>query len=99
MAKKPKYPDAPFKECAETADKIIKEIPQALVFQKFWCENCKQRVSMNNPNVFTHYGHCENCNHITNILENGCNYRVEIPNATTADMKTLLRLTGRTATH
>ena len=92
-----KYPDAPFTECALTVEQIVKQIPQAKVYQKYTCDMCNRRITMNNPNVFTYYGHCEHCNHITNILEKGCNYRVDIPNATADDMRKLFDLTGWTS--
>jgi len=44
------------------------------VFQKFTCEKCGQRLTMDIPNKFWKEGTCDQCGHLTNIEKNGCNY-------------------------
>jgi hypothetical protein len=44
------------------------------VYQKFTCENCGQRLTIHEPNVFYAAGTCDKCNHVTDIAKNGCNY-------------------------
>lgn len=43
-------------------------------YQKFTCERCGQRLTMDEPNTLYKTGSCDQCGHITNIAKNGCNY-------------------------
>lgn len=82
MAKKtnPEYNDYPLAEVCKTAEKLAKA--GALVYQKWTCERCGERVTANNPNIFTELGHHEEkgdgkpCGCVTNIKVKGCNYVV-----------------------
>lgn len=75
MAQRPlelTYHDFPFAEVVEEADKLIKA--GATVWQKFTCQQCQARQTMETPNVFHELGTCEVCGALTNIRERGCNY-------------------------
>jgi hypothetical protein len=75
-----KYKDYPFDECAAAADKIA--LAGGLVFQKWTCAGCGERVTANLPNHWTEKGHHEErengmfCGHVTDIRASGCNYMV-----------------------
>ena len=71
---KQKYNDHPLVECAKRADQLIRA--GATIYQKWTCNKCGDRVTANNPNVFTTLGYHEGCGCTTNILERGCNYMV-----------------------
>lgn len=43
-------------------------------FQKFTCEKCGSRQTMETPNVFYTSGSCEECGHVTDIKKKGCNF-------------------------
>lgn len=64
--------DHPFEEVAETANARIKE--GWTIFQKFTCQNCRRRITIGVPNAFFAIGHCEECGHDSDLMENGCNY-------------------------
>lgn len=65
-------PNHPF---YETVDAANKEIAKGhTVWQKFTCANCSSRQTMGTPDTFYKTGTCEECNHITNIEKDGCNF-------------------------
>ena len=64
----------PWDEVCATVDKLIKQ--GANCFQQFNCEHCGAKQTMEQPNVFTMLGGCEECGKITNIKKNGMNYMV-----------------------
>lgn len=66
--------DYPLKECSLAAALIISDGGD--VYQKFTCGKCGARNTMSDKNVFYKTGQCEDCGHITNIEEAGCNYLV-----------------------
>jgi hypothetical protein len=70
----PQYNDYPLTECARDADKIIAKGGE--VFQKFTCEKCGSRQTVDTPNVFYTSGRCEECQHVTDLTLKGCNYLV-----------------------
>lgn len=67
------YKDFPFEEIAVAMDKIARE-GQFMAFQKFTCQHCGQRLSMDVPNTLYETGTCDKCCKETNIRERGCNY-------------------------
>lgn len=73
----PKYNDYPIAECAKEADKII--AMGGKVYQKFTCEACGQRLTVDTPNVFYLTGSCDQCGHITDLTVKGCNYLIVAP--------------------
>jgi PHP family Zn ribbon phosphoesterase len=72
--------DHPFKTVCE-AVRLHAEKGR-LCYQKFSCSKCGQRLTMETPNVFHKTGSCDQCGHITDIEKQGCNYLLEIHNAT-----------------
>jgi hypothetical protein len=64
--------DHPFYEVAAAAKKWI-DAGQT-IHQKFTCENCGVRQTMEIPNVFYTSGKCEECGHVTDLKLRGCNY-------------------------
>lgn len=78
MAYQPK--DFPLDECAARAERILAKLPDAKVFQKWTCRQCKRRLCSDIPNQFSTSGRCEYCGHVTNIKKWGCNYLVMAKN-------------------
>jgi len=68
------YNDYPIDDCLQTAQPYIDS--GATVHQKFTCQHCKSRQTMETPNVFYRSGHCEKCNGITIITK--CNYMLKL---------------------
>ena len=68
---KPK--DFPFDDVVKKASEII-EAGRFLVMQKFSCEHCGQRLTMDVPNTFFAEGGCDKCGKLTDIRRRGCNY-------------------------
>ncbi|HEY7417410.1 MAG TPA: hypothetical protein VH593_19660 [Ktedonobacteraceae bacterium] len=71
MAKQ-KYQDFPLAECANMANKYI--AGGAKVYQKFTCEKCGARLTIDQPNTFYESADCDRCGAVTDIKKNGCNY-------------------------
>jgi hypothetical protein len=61
----------PFNECFEKANEKAKA--GAIIVQKWTCGGCGQRL-YGSPGSWTKLGHCDDCNHTTNLVETGCNY-------------------------
>lgn len=68
----PMYNDYPFDECAKQAFKWVKA--GRTIHQKFTCDWCNSRQTMETPNQFYTKGKCEECGHETDIQKRGCNY-------------------------
>jgi hypothetical protein len=64
--------DYPLEECQAAMVKLIAK--GATVYQKWTCGKCGARVTANNPNMLTMYGHHEDCGHVTDLVVRGCNY-------------------------
>jgi hypothetical protein len=54
----------------------ILQNPHAMVYQKFTCDNCGTRQTIETPNKLFTKGQCEECKHITDIQAKGCNYTI-----------------------
>lgn len=74
MTAEVRYNDYPLAECCATAEKLVAR--GALCFQKFTCEECGSRQTIDEPNKFYVSGRCEECSHVTDIAARGCNYVV-----------------------
>jgi predicted RNA-binding Zn-ribbon protein involved in translation (DUF1610 family) len=79
MSTEPELPEGmpdglnfPFDEAAVSASELI--AAGALIFQKFTCGSCGNRLTMGEPNKFYTQGSCDQCGHVTDIRETGCNY-------------------------
>lgn len=66
--------DYPFEDIAAAVDRLAAKGWQC--FQKFTCEKCSNRLTMDEPNVLYETGTCDVCGHVSNIKANGCNYLV-----------------------
>jgi len=67
-----KHPNFPFVEIAHACEEHVRL--GRTIYQKFTCEHCGARQTMGVPNALYTRGKCEECNGITDILHNGCNY-------------------------
>ncbi len=67
-----KSKDIPWPELLAKADHAIKK--GATLYQKFTCENCGSRQTMDTPNSFYMQGVCEECKHVTDLVKNGGGY-------------------------
>jgi hypothetical protein len=66
----------PFEECLRDADRLIKD--GANIYQQFNCAKCGVKQTMEVANTFFKLGKCEECGHVTNIEQDGCNYMVAL---------------------
>lgn len=64
--------DFPFENVVEKADEQVRL--GNFVFQKWTCSHCKSRQTMPKPNKFWLSGVCEECDSVTDIQKQGCNY-------------------------
>jgi hypothetical protein len=64
--------DHPIEECVKTADDIIKQGNE--IYQKFTCDKCESRQTIDVANTFFTHGKCEECGYVTDIEKKGCNY-------------------------
>jgi hypothetical protein len=64
--------DFPFDEVVEGAKRKI--AAGFTVYQKFSCANCGTRLGIDEPNRFYTTGTCPECEHVTDIRKQGCNY-------------------------
>jgi len=71
---KVRYNDHPLADCLKMVDEIRSKDPKANAYQKFTCEKCGSRQTIDEPNTFYTSGSCEECKHITDIAKRGCNY-------------------------
>ena len=68
----PVYKNYPVVEILKAWERLI---PQGWVlFQKFSCEKCMQRLEIDEPNKFYTVATCDKCGHFTDIAKTGCNY-------------------------
>jgi hypothetical protein len=70
------FRDYPFADCATKAEALAAAGHE--VFQKFTCDGCGSRLTIDEPNVFHETGACDKCNVITDIKRKGCNYMVHM---------------------
>ena len=66
------YNDYPLDEIGKTVDDVIAK--GGTCYQKFTCENCGSRQTIDVPNTFYTSGQCEECKHVTDIKKRGCNF-------------------------
>lgn len=64
--------DLPWKEGLDKADEAIAR--GATLYQKFTCEKCGARQTVEKPNTFYQEGQCGECQHITNLMQKGFGY-------------------------
>lgn len=66
------FKNHPLEICRKAAEEKMND--GWIVYQKFTCAKCGQRLTIGVPNVFYATGTCDKCNHITDIAKDGCNY-------------------------
>jgi hypothetical protein len=67
----------PLPECVERANKMVQE--GWWTYQKFTCAHCKAVNTIDYPNVFYKKGRCQDCNAVTDLMKDGCNYMAVAP--------------------
>lgn len=50
----------------------------ATIWQKFTCEHCGSRQTIEKPNAMYASGTCEECGRVTDISSRGCGFMMEI---------------------
>ena len=73
-----KYNDYPLDVCIASVKRILATSPGTVIYQKWTCAKCGDRVTGNTPNGMFELGHHEECGHVTNIRASGCNYSVHL---------------------
>lgn len=66
--------DFPFGDVVRQASEVMAQ--GHTIHQKWTCEHCGARQTMDVPNVMYEQGRCEECSRITNIRARGCNFLV-----------------------
>lgn len=66
----------PFYEVAKEAEEKMQE--GWTIYQQFNCAKCGRKQTIETPDVFHKLGTCEECQHTTNIEQDGCNYMATI---------------------
>lgn len=63
-------------ECDKTLAKFRDAIlaGRMTFWQKFTCEQCWERIQVEQPNTLFEIGHCQHCGHFTDLKKTGCNY-------------------------
>jgi hypothetical protein len=79
--------DHPFYEVAAAVEGLLAS--GAVIFQKFTCAGCGQRLTMDVPNVLYKTGACDRCDTITDIEAQGCNYLL-VAGPRAAELKRLI---------
>jgi hypothetical protein len=66
------------KECDARLAQYVNEIVEGRMrfWQKFTCDNCFERITVDEPNKLFITGHCQLCGHVTDLQKMGCNYSV-----------------------
>ena len=64
--------DKPFLQIVKECQNILNH--NCHFYQKFTCENCGSRQTIDDEDKLYTKGQCEECNHITNLQEKGCGY-------------------------
>jgi predicted RNA-binding Zn-ribbon protein involved in translation (DUF1610 family) len=75
--------DHPLEEVVKEAERVASQGGQ--VYQKFTCANCGARLTIGEVNKFYTEGSCDQCGHVTNLREAGCNMLVILGKGVTID--------------
>lgn len=65
--------DGEFYKIVAEAEALVAE-GNSTIFQKFTCEICLARQTMDRPNALYKTGKCDECGHISNLERNGCGF-------------------------
>jgi hypothetical protein len=66
--------DHPLSEIIKSVNEVIAK--GGVTFQKFTCQGCGNRLTIEEPNKFYTSGTCDNCGTLTDIEKHGCNFVV-----------------------
>jgi hypothetical protein len=66
--------DLPLDVIETQINELLAKNPHAQTYQKFTCEKCGRRQTMEAPNTLYISGQCEECKHVTDISKKGCGY-------------------------
>jgi hypothetical protein len=72
-----KYKDFPFEDVCNKVCELAQD-PSKLLYQKFTCAGCGQRLTMDVPNTMFETGTCDKCPTVTDIKKQGCNFLMHI---------------------
>jgi hypothetical protein len=64
----------PIEDCIANANRLIRAGCQ--VMQQFNCAACGAKQTIEEINIFHTQGRCEECQHVTDMVKDGCNYLV-----------------------
>lgn len=70
------FRDFPFGEVTTKAEALANAGHE--VHQKFTCDGCGSRLTIDEPNQFFETGTCDKCNVVTDIRRKGCNMLVHM---------------------
>ena len=66
--------DLSMEDIEKQVNELLANNPHVATYQKFTCEKCGSRQTMEEPNTFYLEGACEECKHVTDIRKKGCGY-------------------------
>jgi hypothetical protein len=69
--------DYPFEVVSEGANAVVER--GGMIYQKFTCNGCGNRLTMDVPNTFFKQGSCDQCGVVTDIEARGCNFLAVFP--------------------
>lgn len=73
------YKNFSLRQCDETLFRLMPTLPPgSAFFQKWTCGGCGARVMGETPNKLFAAGHCQECDHTTDLREAGCNYSIHM---------------------
>lgn len=72
------YRNFTIQECDATLAQYKEHIDAGRIafWQKFTCEKCWKRITVDTPNKLFVLGHCQECGHVSDLRKSGCNYLV-----------------------
>jgi hypothetical protein len=69
----------PFRETVDKAHELIRRSTGNVEIHQQWvCAGCGSKQTMEHPNTFFTQGICEECNRLTDIEQDGCNYAIVV---------------------
>jgi hypothetical protein len=68
--------DIPFADAVERAELAIRA--GFTIYQKFTCQHCRSRQTIDVPNAMYMTGLCEECDSTTNIEAQGCGFMATV---------------------
>jgi hypothetical protein len=67
----------PFRECVDKAVQLSNNSTGPVeIYQQWMCVGCGTRQTMEHPNTFYTEGRCEQCDRLSNLERDGCNFAI-----------------------